>query len=293
MEKVILHIHIGFHKTGSTALQFLLHENRNLLVDKGILFPKTGFSKWLTRKGFATSGHNMIVSDANNFFRGVINEMYYYNKSGVDIKNVLISAENLIHPFSCKGFYRLLYELNKKKYGDLFSSIRFVVTTREAKSLYESHLKEQFSNESPKLILPPRIFFERKSKTIEKLKNIVPSDQLYILAPGDIFEKIDSYLNLNGYLKSISSNSDVKSYSSSNIPLKDKDILEKFWKGKVTENKRSDLFFYMDSKLNLMKFRLDYLDYSIPFFAYIKMKFILFYLDSRERFSEIFYKCFR
>jgi len=36
------YIHIGIHKTGSTAIQHFLHHNHDALLNHGILYPKVG-----------------------------------------------------------------------------------------------------------------------------------------------------------------------------------------------------------------------------------------------------------
>lgn len=41
----IIYLHIGSHKTGTTALQSFLHENKDLLKEQGFLYPRIGYDK--------------------------------------------------------------------------------------------------------------------------------------------------------------------------------------------------------------------------------------------------------
>jgi hypothetical protein len=58
-------LHIGIHKTGTSAIQNVCIENHRELLQAGILFPKAGF----TRKGglhaTATSGHSGLIGFLN------------------------------------------------------------------------------------------------------------------------------------------------------------------------------------------------------------------------------------
>lgn len=49
-----VYIHIGTGKTGTTALQSFCHANRDLLLDKGVLYPKVGIS-WNAHHALAWS----------------------------------------------------------------------------------------------------------------------------------------------------------------------------------------------------------------------------------------------
>ncbi|MBM9606271.1 hypothetical protein [Desulfopila inferna] len=53
MQKTI-YLHIGYFKTGSTSIQFLLSQNYKRLLKKGVLYPKTG------RRGYKGQHHSAI-----------------------------------------------------------------------------------------------------------------------------------------------------------------------------------------------------------------------------------------
>ena len=54
-------LHIGIHKTGTSAVQNVCRANRRELLQAGILFPNAGFIKTRTAKSTATSGHNGLT----------------------------------------------------------------------------------------------------------------------------------------------------------------------------------------------------------------------------------------
>ncbi|MDN3630542.1 hypothetical protein [Vibrio lentus] len=71
LNDVSLYLHVGLHKTGSSAVQSYFLKNYNENIKCGLLFPKFGFENTEYkggRKG-TTSGHNeliRVISSKNN-----------------------------------------------------------------------------------------------------------------------------------------------------------------------------------------------------------------------------------
>lgn len=103
MKKLV--IHMGIHKTGSSALQFLFAQNRDYLKKEGIIYPK--YEKDLSSKGHVCSGNGGMIG-------------YYFTKPLWKPKNIKLEkiikswlkddAKYLI--FSSEEIY--LYIDNKK-----------------------------------------------------------------------------------------------------------------------------------------------------------------------------------
>jgi hypothetical protein len=82
------YIHIGIHKTGSTAIQHFLHHNHDALLNHGILYPKVGLHgtghheiAWAAMRGDTAS--------CNGFMREIAQQALHCNAS----KIVLSSEE--------------------------------------------------------------------------------------------------------------------------------------------------------------------------------------------------------
>ena len=54
-------LHIGIHKTGTSAIQNVCMVNHRQLLQAGILFPKAGFTRKWSLNPTATSGHSLLV----------------------------------------------------------------------------------------------------------------------------------------------------------------------------------------------------------------------------------------
>jgi len=114
-ENYDLIIHIGAPKTGSSALQKFLLENRKVLEDEGYFYPIHGLDKNGISGGHSSLGLSIIQNDdekSHNIFETYINEAKKKNCK------LLISAEslfnhpeklkNLVSDYRCKiiAFYR-------------------------------------------------------------------------------------------------------------------------------------------------------------------------------------------
>lgn len=56
-----LYLHIGIHKTGTSAIQIVCMKNHDELLRAGILFPKAGFTRKPAAEETATSGHRGLL----------------------------------------------------------------------------------------------------------------------------------------------------------------------------------------------------------------------------------------
>lgn len=222
-------IHAGFHKTGSTSLQLSAANGRRALLDLGVLFPETGYAEWDSPKGKATSGHSGLVASPATFFAGLEAECAKLEAQGAQIDTVLVSAENLLHPNSTLGLDRLVAFLLKhqQRYDPLL-----VFTNREVESLYESHLKEAYSNQGAKILLDPHDFYRRKSRSIQKLNDYKETSGLKveILPTGDIFERISALLGpVAGDVAQVLVHNHVNSYSSKGSEQNRIDVFRNYW----------------------------------------------------------------
>lgn len=79
-------LHIGSHKTGSTALQKFFYENTDHLISKKILYPRS----WLNSYGHHELAQILRTPDSSS----IIDEFDSLSENK-DYKNILISSENL------------------------------------------------------------------------------------------------------------------------------------------------------------------------------------------------------
>lgn len=95
-------LHGGLHKTGSTFLQQQCSASRRTLMERGILFPSTGFSRFCLAGGRAgkSNGHDEITS----LFRGgdwdraaCLMVLLSKEAQRASCRNILLSMENLTY----------------------------------------------------------------------------------------------------------------------------------------------------------------------------------------------------
>ena len=81
-----LFVHIGFPKTGSSAIQAHLHLNRDWLLEQGMLFPETGHSP-----GY---GHVLLFEDKTfSLFDELHSELACHQANG--IRSAVLSWEGI------------------------------------------------------------------------------------------------------------------------------------------------------------------------------------------------------
>ena len=182
-----IYIHAGFHKTGSTNFQLAAIRASKKLAENGIFFPVTGYREWTNRKGLATSGHQDLGKNPQQFFCKVFDEIHNL-KNQYLIKAIIVSNENLIHPFSQVGFYRLLHWVNANSDEH---EIKIFFSNRNVSQLYHSHINEIYANERAKLLLPPYELPVLKSNGIRICFQLLKKYKIayHILDSVDIFEK--------------------------------------------------------------------------------------------------------
>lgn len=83
-KRKVIYLHIGAHKTGSTILQHFLHENREILLNDGILYPV------IQMKNFADFQHVGLVS---MLLKNELDAFYSYIEQNDSDKDLLISSE--------------------------------------------------------------------------------------------------------------------------------------------------------------------------------------------------------
>ncbi|WP_370372800.1 hypothetical protein [Henriciella pelagia] len=121
-QKIILHV--GPHKTGSTAIQKALTLGRDRLAENGVLYPKTGFSDF---------GHHQLVDAARGWIRDFDTDALREEMSGY--RQVIISTENAVHlPLDKLTVLREMFDQN--------SNVMVVYYLRRYPDLWASHWQE-------------------------------------------------------------------------------------------------------------------------------------------------------
>ena len=132
-------IHIGFHKTGTSSIQFFLHRNKNkLLKELGIYYPNT----------YIGESHNLYSYNLINFFPPMAPDEIKIGKekliknfsqelSNVNPKAVLMSAEDFL--FSIDDIYDLVRISEPKK-------LKIIVYFRRQDKMLESLHNESIKN---------------------------------------------------------------------------------------------------------------------------------------------------
>lgn len=124
--KIILHL--GSHKTGTTAVQRYCEVNREALVEQGILFPETGYFSSSMNAFTATPGHQGILNAAVNEDDVFFEELYREIENST-CSSVFISCENMSLPFHNHG--DKVTTVNKLgRYLGVYASVRLVYCFR-------------------------------------------------------------------------------------------------------------------------------------------------------------------
>lgn len=137
MPKLILHT--GLHKTGTTSVQKMLHQNVGALAQQGFLYPKTGLAD-----GVKNWGHHPLAYALRNLKTG--RELWQALRAEVEdaqLPNVIVSSEELsllpFHTFPALQPYRLIAELFK---GYQIIVLCYLRPQEDmAASLYNHHVK--------------------------------------------------------------------------------------------------------------------------------------------------------
>jgi len=114
-------IHVGMTKAGSTSLQNVFDANRAALVQQGILFPETGFSRRDPFDETRTSGHLALLRLLERGKRNqLLQECAEY---GDQIHTLVLSAENLFLDQS-EARLRLLKALFRESEVNIIAVLR-------------------------------------------------------------------------------------------------------------------------------------------------------------------------
>ncbi len=106
-----LFLHIGMGKTGTSAIQYFLYENREMLLKQNILYP-------ITENYFIDKDNDVTSGNANEIIKLILAEEYEkifeYLESLLKENNVLISSEILIYYFgkNIDLFYDIVEQFN-------------------------------------------------------------------------------------------------------------------------------------------------------------------------------------
>lgn len=114
-------LHIGMTKAGSTAIQNAMEKNYKYLLEHGILFPKSIFSRLNPYYEGATSGHLQLFRDLRDRnLRGFVEEL---EKSRGWADKMLLSAENIFQDLE-ESYLDVLARLLKGKTVDILIILR-------------------------------------------------------------------------------------------------------------------------------------------------------------------------
>lgn len=92
-EKPVLYIHVGANKTGTTALQSFLNTNREVLIEKGLLYPATGM---LHSAHYKISNHLGYGPNIANEEVDLFREAFLKEVRESKCKKIVISSEYFI-----------------------------------------------------------------------------------------------------------------------------------------------------------------------------------------------------
>lgn len=122
--KPVLMVHAGLHKTGTSYIQRVLHQNSKALAERGVLYPWCPAGK---------ENHAHLVA----WMRGgaadkVLASLQKFSQATQPV--VLISSEDLSTEFNHPDRVALFLEMC----GDLFSGVKFIYYLRRVDEMWES-----------------------------------------------------------------------------------------------------------------------------------------------------------
>lgn len=115
-----LYLHIGHGKTGSSSIQRVLTENRDILLENGYAYPSSQvnhtFLHGISSQNYQDWPHSLQLmrgrtsqSEVEQFFKECVNELESY-KSNKNVHSVILSSESLanLSPGQCKTLHDIL-----------------------------------------------------------------------------------------------------------------------------------------------------------------------------------------
>jgi hypothetical protein len=183
-------LHAGVHRTGSTALQFVLSENRSALAEQGVIYPGDGVHHqalaWELHRGKAD------VRNITRLFEGV---------SVGDDATVLLSAED----FSIHRNLGWLVKLAKRCPVEAVFYLRR--QDHWLMSWYNQHIKWPFDKQKSKM--DPETFLGHYQDffwidydwLLDRWANVLGNDKIHvrIVEPGQVEHVQEDFANLVGF----------------------------------------------------------------------------------------------
>lgn len=132
-------IHCGFFKTGTTSIQNTLYENKNYLLDKGILYPRSGIDdKALENDSEIGYRHSKLA-----YWYGSPKYQQLFKSLKLEATNtrhekLLLSAEPWSNPKTIRSLTITIEELRKLGYKD----IKGIVMLRNIQDYMIKHYRE-------------------------------------------------------------------------------------------------------------------------------------------------------
>ncbi len=114
-----LYLHIGMGKTGTSAIQYFLYENKEILKSQNIEYPLTE-NYFIDKDNDVTSGNGDVIIDF--IFKEQYDEIFEYLEDLLEKSDVLISSEILLYYFGKN--IDLLYDIVEKFNGVVILYIR-------------------------------------------------------------------------------------------------------------------------------------------------------------------------
>lgn len=206
--KRVLYIHVGMDKTGTSAIQLFLNNNREILYkNEDLYYAKSGLWQDYSHHPFAFSILNMN-GYTNNYFDDLLEQ---FAKETVDKNRVLISSECLFKVTENKNFNDFYKFINDK-----FDNIKVIVYIRRQDLWVESRYKHSIlsgSNMKLDMLQEPR--FCNYKQFIDKWAKVVGANNVIV----KIYEK-DQFVNNNIFCDFLSIfNIDLRECY--NLPAKD------------------------------------------------------------------------
>lgn len=198
-----LYIHVGVHKTGSTAFQVFCKRNRSQLINQGIIYPdcKTFHEK-------DTFGHHYIslITTEEEFIENLKNinqELIKYN-----VNNCLISSEEFMK------WDKIIIQMFIKSASIFFDQIHLIMCIREQskvlEGIYGTHVYHYgYKGSIQDFIISEKIRFDYFKYVMEweKFAKIKKHILLYNEIKNDlvskIFNKIDFFVKKTQFINKI------------------------------------------------------------------------------------------
>ncbi len=212
-------IHAGFHKTGTTALQTCFFRNYNELKRVGLLFPKTGmtFIKNSPRPN-ACSGHDLLLY--MSALNSTESKRNLYSEGTSLYPSVLVSSENLLHPFRSPRSFKMDIE-NLLNFLSDFEKKIMVITVKRPEKMFRSLFSELVTGGNSMYTGTYQDFFDSVWHSTDMYREKVEMarflgfDVQYIFCAEDTISSFCNFLSRNQLISSEPSLKNVEAIYSS------------------------------------------------------------------------------